>query len=246
MISWHLDLGRVEQHRLAIEPLGRELVLGFEPPIGGTTLSLTRAAIVQPGYSLELPPWLAPARSLILPWAKAPLDDLWLLLYTSARRYWFEVPYGMCRSPGEHGDAPQLGPPRPPPNATSDDVVLPWQMIRFKLGRAGGWQLAVIARQKRAGELELAIHRPDPGIPPAILVTAGIDSRSLAIEQHDAWSAEPAAHHAVRYRFPASPLGTRGYVRLAVKCGAASFDLEFPTSLTDRSHRSVGLREAAP
>lgn len=245
MTSWHLDLGRVEQHRLAIEPLGRELVLGFEPPIGATSLSLTRAAIVQPGYFLELPPWLAPARSLILPWAKAPLDDLWLLLHTAVRRFWFEVPYGMCRAPGEHGDAPQLGPPRPPSNAMNDDAVIPWQALRFKLGRAGGWQLAVVARQKCAGELELAVDRPDPGVPPSILVTASIDSRPLAIEQHDAWRTEPASHHAVRYRFPVSSRGPRGYVRLDVKCGAASFDLEFPTSLTDRTHRSIGLREAA-
>jgi hypothetical protein len=246
MFPWHLDLGRIEQHALAIEQLGRERVLCFEPPIGGTSWPLTRIAVVQPGYQVELPPWRGPARSLILPWAKAPLDDLWLLLCAGARRSWFEVPYGVWRAPGEHRDSPQLGPPRSPPDAAApEDLVLPWQTIRFKLGPASGWQLALVARQSRTGELELEARRGEPGIPPAIALAASVGARPLAIEQPEAWGAEPAPLHVARYRFPPVPLGARSYVRLLVRSGAASFELQLPTSLTDRSHRSAHRREPA-
>jgi hypothetical protein len=241
---WHLDLGRVGQHQLAIEQVGRESVLSFDPPLGGTDLSLIRVAIVQPGALLDLHPWRTPARSLNLPWPAAPLDDLWLLLCTTAHRYWLEVPYGVCRSPGEHRHAPQLGPPRSPPDAEPDDIVLPWQTIRFKLGQASGWQLVVLARYGCAGDLELVAHRSEPGIPPAITLSASAGPRALAIEPHESWGAEPASLHVARYRFLPPSVGARAQVRLFAKSGAATLELHLPTSLTDRAHRSTGWRQA--
>lgn len=243
MVPWHLDLGPLESHQLALEHLGRELVLCFDPPLGTTDLSLTRIAIVQPGSHLELPPWHTPSRSLLLPWAKAPLDDLWLLLCTAARRSWLEVPYGLCRSLDEVFDAPQLGPPRAPPDAALDDAVIPWEALRFKLGPASGWQLSLLARQGRTGELEIVARRAEPGVPPPIALAASVGPRPLAIEQYEAWSAEPAPLHVARYRLPPAPLGARAHVRVIVKCGSSSFEVHLPTSLTDRSHRSAGRRE---
>jgi len=239
---WHLELGRIEQHQLALEQLGRDLVLCFDPPVGGTSLALTRIAVVQPGSQLELQPWCAPTRSLILPPVKAPLDDLWLLLCTADRRYWLEAPYGVCRSPSEHRDAPQLGPPRSPPDAEPEDVVLSWQTIRLKLGPASGWQLVMLVRQDRTGEIELDARRGEPGIPPALALTASAGTRPLAIEQHQAWGTAPASLHVARYRFAPAPVAARAFVRLLAKCGPATFDLQLPTSLTDRSHRSVHRR----
>jgi hypothetical protein len=242
MAPWHLGLGRIEPHDLAIEHLGRELLLCFDPPIGGTALAITRLAIVQPGGYHELQPWSLPARSLMLPWPRAPLDDLWLLLCTPDRRYWLEVPYGVCQGPGGQSDAPQLGPPRPPPEAGPEDAVLAWQAIRFKLGHVGGWQLSLLARQARAGELELVARRAEPGIPPVATLTADIGTRQLAMEQHQAWGQGAASLHVARYRFAPAPLGARAYVRLSVASGAATFERHLPTRLTDRSHRSAGRR----
>jgi hypothetical protein len=250
MIPWHLELGRtldrIARHHLALEHLGRDLVLCFDPPLGGTPLSPTRIALVQPGSQIELPPWPTPARSLLLPWPKAPLDDLWLLIDTPAGRCWFEVPYGVCRSPDDQRDAPQLGPPRSPPDAGPDDLVLPWQAIRWRLGLVTGWQLAVAARQARAGEIELVARRAEPGIPPAIELTASVGPRSIAIEPVEAWGAKPAQIHVARYRFSPRPLGTRAYVHLHARSGTATFELHIPTSLADRSHRSPGRREVHP
>ncbi|HWO20743.1 MAG TPA: hypothetical protein VNO30_18380 [Kofleriaceae bacterium] len=247
VIPWHLELGRdpgrMAQHQLALEHLGRELVLCFDPPLGATAWSPTRLALVQPGSQLELPPGHTPARSLSLPWPRASLDDLWLLVGTPAGRCWLEVPYGVCRSEDDQRAAPQLGPPRAPPDAGPDDRVLPWQAIRWRLGLVTGWQLAVVARQDRAGELELVARRADAGLPPPIQLTASVSSRPLALEPLEAWGAAPAQFHSARYRFPPRSLGARAYVHLIARSGTAAFDLHVPTSLADRSHRSPGRRE---
>ena len=251
-IPWQLELGRVDAHQLAIEHLGRELVLSFDAPLAaqvqGAPSAPMRLAIVQHGTQLELPPWPTAARSLLLPWPRAPLDDLWLLLCTARRRYWLEVPYGVCRPPGEPGEpgpAPQLGPPRPPPDVAPDDAVLPWQAIRWRLGHAGGWQLGALARPTRPGELELIARRAEPGIPPALALTATSGARAISIERHEPWSATPAPLHVARYRFPPAWLGARAYVQVTARngagsAGAAAFELQLPTSLTDRSHRRLG------
>lgn len=247
MIPWHLELGRnldrIGQHQLALEHLGREIVLCFDPPLGTAAPSPTRIALVQPGSHVEVPAWHTPARSLILPWPRAPLDDLWLLIGTPAGRCWYEVPYGVCRSPDAHRDAPQLGPPRSPSDAGADDLVVSWQAIRWKLGSAMGWQLAAVARQSRAGELELVARRTEPGIPPLIELTASVGPRSLAIEPVEHWGPGAATVHIARYRFLPRLLSTRAYVHLRVRSGTAAFDLHIPTSLADRSHRSPGRRE---
>jgi hypothetical protein len=252
VIPWHLELGRdpgrMAQHQLAIEHLGRELALCFDPPLGTTAWSPTRIALVQPssqGSQIELAPWHTPARSLLLPWPRAPLDDLWLLVATPAGRCWLEVPYGVCRSQDAHRDAPQLGPPRSPPDAGPDDRVLPWQAIRWRLGLVTGWQLAVVARQDRTGELELVARRADAGIPPAIQLTASAGPRPVVLEPLEVWGPGPAQFHSARYRFPPRLLGTRAYVHLSARCGPAAtvFELHIPTSLADRSHRSPGRRE---
>lgn len=246
MTPWYLELGRVGPHQLAIEHLGRELLLCFDPPLGATGPASLRVALVQPGALVEVPARQLPARSLTLPWPRAPLDDLWLVVSSDAdaRRTWFEVPYGLCCSPGELRHAPQLGPPRAPP-AGLEDIVMPWQSLRFKLGTAGGWQLAIVARQGGAGELELAARRADPGVPPPLALAASIGPRSLAIEPHEVWGTEPAPVHHARYRFPLMPLGARSYARLLVRSGASTFDVTLPTSLVDRSHRHAGRREVA-
>ena len=248
-IPWHLELGRdpsrLERHQLSLEYLGRELALCFDPPLGATAWSPTRIALVQPGSQVELAPLHAAARSLILPWPRAPLDDLWLLVCMPAGRCWLEVPYGVCRSQDDHRDAPQLGPPRSPPDAGPDDRVLPWQAIRWRLGLVTGWQLAVIARQDRAGELELVARRADPGVPPAVQLTASAGTRPIALEPVEAWSGTPAQFHSARYRFSPRPLSTRAYIHLSVRSGTAAFELHIPTSLADRNHRSPGRREVS-
>lgn len=246
---WRLELGRIDGHRLAIEHAGRELALCFEAPAGEALLSPSRIALVQPGAQVELPPppSPSPARSLRLPWMKAPLDDLWLLVCAAGRRCWLEVPYGVCRPPGEQREPPQLGPPRRPPGEALDDVVLPWEAVRFELGHANGWELAVHARRAHAGEIELVARRAEPGVPPPIALAASAGPRVLALQAQAPWSEEPASLHAVRYRFPPPPLlGMRAYVRLTAKCGPQALALDLPTSLTDPNPRSFEQRKATP
>jgi hypothetical protein len=245
---WRLELGRIDEHRLAIEHAGREVALCFEAPVGESSLSPSRIALVQPSTQIELPlPPPSPVRSLRLPWVKAPLDDLWLLVCAAGRRCWLEVPYGVCRPPGEQREPPQLGPPRHPPGEAPGDLVLPWEAIRFELGHAGGWELAVHARRAHAGEIELVAGRAEPGVPPPIALAASAGTRALSLEEQAPWSDEPASLHAARYRFPPPPLlGMRAYVRLTAKCGSQALALDLPTSLTDPSHRSFEQRKATP
>lgn len=246
MMSWHLELGRVDQRQLSIEHLGRELVLGMDPPVATAAPSPVQIAMVQPGVHLALQSPYPLARSLTLPWASAPLDDLWLLVSGSGSRSWLEVPYGLCRSPDQQDDAPQLGPPRPPSDAKPGEVVLTWKTIRFTLGRVSGWQLAVLAREGRPGEIELSARRTEPGAPPEIALTAVTGRRFLSVDPHEPWSAEPGQLHVARYRFAPPPLRARSYVQLLVASGGATFELDLPTSLTDPGHRSIGRRTATP
>lgn len=246
MAPWHLALGALDELEpsLELEPDER-LALHLAPSGEWTEQPPLRIAIVQPGRQIELHPLHAPARSLPLPRPMAPLDDLWLLARTTTRRYWFEVPYGVCGSSEEHGDVPQPGPPRPPPGAMLDDAVIPWRTIRFPLGRADGWQLALLCSSARPGELELEARRAEPGPPPELALTApGRELRT--VEPWRASYAEAEWLHAARHAFlpPAGAAAARGYLSLHVR-GAVTIDLALPSSLTDPSHRSAARQRIA-
>ena len=240
MAPWHLALGALDELEpsLELEPDDR-LALHLSSSNEWSEQPPLRIAMVQPGRQIELHPLHAPARSLPLPRPMAPLDDLWLLVRTTTRRYWFEIPYGMCGSSEEHGDVPQAGPPRPPPGVMLDDAVIPWRSIRFSLGRPDGWQLELICSSARPGELELEARRPEAGPPPELELTAS----NGAVQQLEPWrtSADEAeALHVARYAVapPAGASVLRGYLSLIIR-GAASLELALPSSLTDPSHRSA-------
>jgi hypothetical protein len=245
VIPWHLALGALDELQLsiALEPDER-LALDFSSSSEWLELPYLRIAMVQPGRQIELHPLHPPARSLPLPRAMAPLDDLWLLVRTPTRRYWFEVPYGVCGTPPEErGSAPQDGPPRPPPSAMLDDAVIPWLAIRFLLGRWDGCQLDLVATSVRPGELELEARRFEPGPPPEVEVTASQGTLRL----QDPWrvlATEPEQLHVTRYAFApdAEARSARSYLRLAVR-GASSIELALPSSLTDPAHRSAARRQ---
>jgi hypothetical protein len=241
---WHLALGALDELQLsvALEPDDR-LALHFESSSEWMEVPYLRIAMVQPGRQIELHPLHAPAQSLPLPRPKAPLDDLWLLVRTATRRYWFEVPYGVCGAPEEACGAPQVGPPRPPPGAMADDAVIPWRAIRFSLDRSNGCQVELVATSVRPGEIDLEARRHEPGPPPALEVTAPGASLQLL----DPWrvlATEPEQLHVARYAFaPAvEARSARAYVPLVVR-GASSFELALPSSLTDPGHRSSARRQ---
>jgi hypothetical protein len=240
MAPWHLALGVMDELEpsLELEPDDR-LALHLASSSDWPEQPQLRIAMVQPGRQIELHPLHAPARSLPLPRPMAPLDDLWLLVRTTTRRYWFEVPYGVCGSSEEHGDVPQSGPPRPPPGAMLDDAVIPWRTIRFSLGRPGGWQLEVACSSTRPGELELEARRPEPGAPPE-LELAVADCALTLLEPWRTSSAEGEPLYVARYAFPPSGGATveRGYHSLVIR-GAASLELALPSSLTEVSHRTA-------
>jgi hypothetical protein len=246
MAPWHLALGALDELQLSIkrEPDDR-LALHFESLNEWAELPYLRIAMVQPGRHIELHPLHAPARSLPLPRSMAPLDDLWLLVRTATRRYWFEVPYGVCGSSEEQGGAAQSGPPRPPPGAMADDAVIPWRAIRFSLGRSDGCQLELSSASVRPGELELEARRHEPGPPPDFAVTASSGSLHLLEPWHPS-STEPdhsGQLHVARYAFTpdAEARSARSYLLLSVRA-ASSFELALPSSLTDPAHRSAARR----
>ena len=246
MAPWHLTLGALDELQPSIEldPEDR-LALHFVSSSEWPELPHLRIAMVQPGRQIELHPLHDPARSLPLPRPMASLDDLWLLVRTATRRYWFEIPYGVCGSAEKHGEAPQAGPPRPPPGAMVDDAVIPWRAIRFSLGRADGCELALIATSARPGEIELEARGPEArgpeaGGPPDIAVTTSSGALHL-LQPWRAAGAEPGQLHAARYAFTpdAEAWSTRVYVRLIVGAGGSSSELSLPTSLADPMHRSA-------
>jgi hypothetical protein len=249
LAPWHLTLGALDelQPSIAFEP-GDRLALHLSSSNEWPELPSLRVAMVQPGRQIELYPLHAPARSLPLPNPMAPLDDLWLLVRTATRRYWFEVPYGVCGAPGdrEREGEPQVGPPRPPPGEMLDDIVVPWRAIRFELGRANGSQLEVIATSARPGEIELAVHRPDPGPPPELAISVSGGELSC-VEPWRASGATPEHLHFARYAFVPEPVpqAPRAYRRLQVSRGSASIELSLPTSLTDPVHRSAARHRIA-
>lgn len=242
MAPWHLTLGALDELQLSIarEP-DQRLALHFASPDEWAELPYLRIAMVQPGRQIELHPLHAPGRSLPLPRPMATLDDLWLLVRTATRRYWFEVPYGVCGAPDEPAGTAQEGPPRPPPGAMIDDAVLPWRAIRFSLGATDGCQLELVAASARPGELELEARRRGPGSPPDLAMTA---SRG-ALQLLDPWrpsSTEPEQLQVARYAFvPGEVRPPRSYLVLSVG-GAASLELALPSSLTDPAHASAARR----
>jgi hypothetical protein len=242
MAPWHLALGALDELQLsiALEPDGR-LALHFASSNEWAELPYLRIAMVQPGRQIELHPLHAPARSLPLPRPMAPRDDLWLLVRTATRRYWFEVPYGVCGSPEERGAAPQEGPPRPPPGAMVDDAVIPWRALRFSLGRSDGCQLELICASVRPGELEVEARRHEPGPPPNLAVTTSSGSLQL-LEPWRASITEPERLYVARYAFaPVEAEAARAFLRVLVR-GSSSFELALPSSLTDAAHRSAARR----
>jgi hypothetical protein len=237
MAPWHLALGALDelQPSIELEPDER-LALHFTLPAEWLELPYLRIAMVQPGRQIELHPLHAPARSLPRP--MAPLDDLWLLVRAATRRYWFEIPYGVCGSPADRDGAPQAGPPRPPPGAMLDDAVIPWRALRYPLGRSDGCQLELVFTSVRPGELELEARQHEPGPPPELALSASSGSLQLL----DPWRAsagEPGLHVA-RYAFVCDPQAgsARTYLQLFV-AGAESYELTLPSSLTDPTHRSA-------
>ena len=244
LAPWHLSLGALDELQPSIELApGEQLALQFSSSSEWPELPSLRIAMVQPGRQIELHPLHAPAMSLPLPRPKAPLDDLWLLVRTATRRYWFEVPYGVCGSPDEPCEAPQVGPPRPPPGAMADDAVIPWRAIRFSLDRSADCQLDLVASSVRPGELDLEARRYDPGPPPSVEVTATTGS----LQRLDPWrvlATEPEQLHVARYAFApeAEPRSARAFVRLVVR-GASSLELALPSSLIDPLHRSAARRQ---
>ncbi len=242
MVPWQLALGALDELQLSIErEPDRRLALHFASPDEWAELPHLRIAMVQPGRQIELHPLHAPVRALPLPRPMAPLDDLWLLVRTATRRYWFEVPYGACGSPDAPAGQPQEGPPRPPPGAMVDDAVLPWRALRFSLGRSDGCQLELVAASARPGELELEARRRGPEMPPDLAMTA---SRG-ALQLLDPWrpsSTEPEQLHVARYAFaPGEVRSPRSYLVLSIQ-GAAPFELALPSSLTDPAHGSAARR----
>jgi len=246
MASWHLALGALDELEpsIELEPDDR-LAFHLASSSEWQEQPQLRVAMVQPGRQIELHPMHAPARSQPLPRPMAPLDDLWLLIRTTTRRYWFEIPYGVCGASDEHGDMPQSGPPRSPPGALLDDAVIPWRALRFPLGRSGGWQLELVCSSARPGEVEVEARGPEAGpLPELTLTAAGAALRLL--EPWRASSSEAELLHVARYAFP-PPGGAseeRGYLTLSVT-GAASLELALPSSLTDPSHRSAARQRLA-
>ncbi len=264
-IPWQLELGRVDAHQLAIEHLGRELVPRSMPslaaPLGAQAAGApsaqvharragadaardraarrpARAAAMAHRGALAAPALAegAPRRSLAAPvHGPAPL-----LARGAVRR----VPAAR-RARRAHAPPRSSGPRARRPTSRLGDAVLPWQAIRWRLGHAGGWQLGALARPTCPGELELIARRAEPGIPPALALTATSGARAISIERHEPWSTTPAPLHVARYRFPPAWLGARAYVQVTARNGAGSagagtFELQLPTSLTDRSHRQLG------
>jgi hypothetical protein len=242
MAPWHLTLGALDELQLSIErEADQRLALHFASPDEWAELPYLRIAMVQPGRQIELHPLHAPGRSLPLPRPMAPLDDLWLLVRTATRRYWFEVPYGVCCAPDAPAGTPQEGSPRPPPGAMVDDAVLPWRTIRFSLGSTDACQLELVAASARPGELELEARRRDPGPPPDLAVSASRDAR-WRLEPWRPSSTEPEQHQVARYVFALGAVrSSRSYLVLSV-AGAARFELALPSSLTDPAHGSAARR----
>lgn len=246
MAPWHLALGALDELEPSIElELDERLALNLASPSEWPEQPPLRIALVQPGRQIELHPLHAPARSLPLPRPMAPLDDLWLLVRTTTRRYWFEVPYGVCGSSEEHDDVPQAGPPRPPPGAMLDDAVIPWRAIRFSLGRRDGWQLELVCASSRPGELELAARRFEPGPPPEVELTAPGRALRLLGPWH-ASSDEEEQRHVARYALAPedAAVSVRAYIPLVVR-GAIDGELALPSSLTDPTHRSAARQRIA-
>jgi hypothetical protein len=243
LASWHLSLGALDelQPSIVLAPDER-LALQFSSSSEWPELPSLRIAMVQPGRQIELHPLHAPARSLALPSPMAPLDDLWLLVRTTTRRHWFEVPYGVCASPEEPRGEPQAGPPRPPPGEMLDDAVIPWRAIRFSLGAVDGCRVELVATSARPGELELQAHRARPGPPPGLAVTAPGGPLQL-VEPWRLSTVDGEHLHVARYAFApdaASP-AARAYLPLLVhgSSSASGFELALPTSLVDPTHRSA-------
>jgi hypothetical protein len=240
MAPWHLTLGALDELHPSIElDADQRLALHFESSAEWPELPHLRVAMVQPGRQIELHPLHPTARSLPLPRPMAPLHDLWLLVRTATRRYWFEAPYGVCGSPELHVDAPQAGPPRPPPGVMVEDAVLPWRAIRFSLGPVGDCQLELLATSARPGELELEARRDAPGPPPEVALAApggGLELR----EPWRASGAEPGQLQVARYAFVpgAGAPAVRAFVRITVG-DEPGVELTLPTSLTDPAHRSA-------
>jgi len=246
MAPWHLALGVLDELEpsIELEPEDR-LALHFVSASEWPEQPPLRIAMVQPGRQIELHPLHAPARSLPLPRPMAPLDDLWLLVRTTTRRYWFEVPYGVCGSSEEHDDVPQAGPPRPPPGAMLDDAVIPWRAIRFSLGRSDGWLLELVCASSRPGELELAARRFEPGPPPEVELMA--PGRALRLlEPWRASADEEEQRQVARYALApeAAAVSARAYLPLTVH-GAIDRELALPSSLTDPTHRSAARQRIA-
>jgi len=238
MAPWHLALGALDELQPSIE-LEPDERLALQLPVEWLELPYLRIAMVQPGRQIELHALHAPARSLPLPRPMAPLDDLWLLVRAATRRYWFEVPYGVCGSPADRDGAPQAGPPRPPPGAMLDDAVIPWRALRYALGSSDGCQLELIFTSVRPGQIELEARRDEPGPPPQIAMSVSTGSLQL-LEPWVTSSGETGQVHATRYAFAcdAEAGSARAYLQLLV-AGASSFELALPSSLTDPTHRSA-------
>jgi hypothetical protein len=223
LAPWHLSLGALDelQPSIVLAP-GERLALQFSSPSEWPELPSLRIAIVQPGRQIELHPLHAPARSLPLPSPLAPLDDLWLLVRTTTRRHWFEVPYGVCSSPEDPCGEPQVGPPRPPPGEMLDDAVIPWRTIRFSLGAADGCRLELVATSARPGELELEAHRDEPGPLPELAVTSTGGALRL-VEPWQPSGAETELVHVARYAFApdAASRAGRAYVPLIVRVSSS-------------------------
>jgi hypothetical protein len=243
LAPWHLSLGALDelQPSIVLAPDER-LALQFSSSSEWPELPSLRIAMVQPGRQIELHPLHAPARSLALPCPMAPLDDLWLLVRTTTRRHWFEVPYGVCTSPAEAYGEPQAGPPRPPPGEMLDDAVIPWRVIRFSLGAVSGYRIELVATSARPGELELEAHRDEPGPPPELALIAPGGPLQL-VEPWQPSAAETEPIHVARYAFApdAASHAARTYLPLLVRgaLGAPGFELALPTSLVDPTHRSA-------
>jgi len=253
LAPWHLSLGALDELQPSIELApGEQLALQFSSSSEWPELPSLRIAMVQPGRQIELHPLHAPARALPLPSPMAPLDDLWLLVRTTTRRHWFEVPYGVCASPEAPCDEPQSGPPRPPPGEMLDDAVIPWRAIRFSLGTVGGCRLELIATSARPGELELEAHCDEPGPLPELAVTSTGAAPRL-VEPWRPSGAETELVHVARYALaPGGAAAARRafvplvvHVRVRASSSAASFELTLPTSLVDPSHRSAA-RQRTP
>ncbi|MGN6110219.1 MAG: hypothetical protein ACTHU0_34255 [Kofleriaceae bacterium] len=244
--SWKLELGRPDELSIgiALARVEDHLELVFESEAAAAPPAL-QLAMVQPGRYVELPPWHAPLRTLTLPWAMSPFDDLWLLVRAGARRYCLEVPYGICRASNHHGDGPQLGPPRSPPNLAPGDVVRSWQTIRIDAGRIDGWQLDITAASGRPGELDLELRRPEPGYPPQLAIAAARGSRTVELRRPAEWRAVVANRHLARIAFAPPAIGSRALTHLVV-LGGERIELGLPTSLTDPDHKAAGPRPVRP